>query len=110
MLESQEFDIIKAFLNLLSPYTVRPEFSHLKIDFADYSQLNQEEKGDLKKKILNPLVDETMYKEVMSFKPGIFSISRARENLQSRLRGIDATAYVPQSRVNVCEPRKQVSV
>ena len=110
MLESQEFDIIKEFLNLPSPYTVRPEFSHLKMDFADYSQLNQEEKSDLKKRILNPLVDETRYKEVMSFKPGLFSISRARENLQSRLRATGATASnVPHCRVNVCESREQVS-
>ena len=110
MLESQEFDIIKAFLNLPSSYTVRPEFSHLKMDFADYSQLNQEEKSDLKKRILNPLVDETRYKEVMSFKPGLFSISRARENLQSRLRATGATASnAPHCRVNVCESREPVS-
>ena len=110
MLESQEFDIIKAFLNLPSLYTVRPEFSHLKMDFAYYIQLNQEEKSDLKKRILNPLVDETRYKEVMSFKPRLFSISRARENLQSRLRATGATASnVPYCLVNVCESREQVS-
>ena len=70
MLESQKFDIINVFLNLPSPYTVRPELCYLKMDFVYYSQLNQEEKGDLKKKILNPLVDETRSKEVMSFRPG----------------------------------------
>ena len=60
-LEEQERNVLRAFLNLDSPFQVRSDFSHHKLNStAQFVILEPSKKEDVKNNPLNVLVDQTV--------------------------------------------------
>ena len=82
----QESDILRTFLAVSSsPYIVRKEYLHLAIKFnTDFSNKTVEEKAEIKKKILNVVVDEKYYRSILNYAPGKQAIESARNNVATK--------------------------
>ena len=82
LLEEQESNVLRAFLNLDSPFEVRSEFSHHKLNFTTQSAIREpSKKEDEKNKPLNVLVDEDGYANVIDHNVHKKAIEHARKNL-----------------------------
>ena len=81
LLEEQESNVFRAFLNPDSPFEVRSEFSHHRLNFTtQFSILEPSKKEDVKNKLLNVLVDEKSYAVIVD---NVYTkaIENARKNL-----------------------------
>ena len=82
LLEEQESNVLRAFLNLDSPFEVRSEFSHHRLNFTtQFAILEPSKKEDVKNKLLNVLVDEKSYANVIVDNVYTKAIENARKNL-----------------------------
>ena len=82
LLEEQESNVLRAFLNLDSPFEVRSEFSHHKLSFTtQFAILEPSKKEDAKNKLLNILVDEKSYAYVVGHNVNTKAIDNAGKNL-----------------------------
>ena len=82
LLEEQESSVLRAFLNLDSPFEVRSEFSHHRLNFTtQFAILEPSKKEDVKNKLLNVLVDEKSYANVIVDNVYTKAIENARKNL-----------------------------
>ena len=82
LLEEQESNVLRAFLKLDSPFEVRSEFSHHKLNFTtQFAILEPGKKEDVKNKLLNILVDEESYSNVIGHNANKKAIDNARKNL-----------------------------
>ena len=78
LLEEQESNVLRAFLNLDS----RSEFSHHRLNFiTQFAILEPSKKEDVKNKLLNVLVDEKSYANVIVDNVYTKAIENARKNL-----------------------------
>ena len=82
LLEEQESNVLRAFLNLDSLFEVRSEFSHHKLNFTtQFAILETSKKEDVKNKLLNVSVDEESYANVIGHNVNTKAIDNARKNL-----------------------------
>ena len=104
LIEKQRSDVVRAFLGLDSPYSVRPEFSDQKIEFAEFARLSAEEKKLTSQKLANVLVDAKRYSQVKGWRDGPDAVNRVRLNICRRFQSeppksatvdTDAATFVP---------------
>ena len=80
--EEQESNVLRAFLSLDSPFEGRSEFSHHKLNFtAQFAILKPSKKEDVKNKLLDVLVDEKSYGNVIGHNVNTKAIDNTRKNL-----------------------------
>ena len=81
-LEEQERNVLRAFLNLDSPFQVGSDFSHHKLNStAQFVILEPSKKEDVKNNPLNVLVDQDSYANVIGHNVNTKAINNARKNL-----------------------------
>ena len=83
VLKEQESNVLRAFLNLESPFEFRSEFSHRKLNFTTI--LEPSKKEDVKNKLLIVLVDEGSYANVIGHNVNTKAIDNATKNLTLEL-------------------------
>ena len=89
LLEEQESNVVNAFLNLDSPFEVRSKFYHHKLNFTtQFAILEPSKKEDVKNKLLNIVVDEESYANVIGHNVNTKSIDNAGKNLTLVLNNI----------------------
>ena len=89
LLEKQESNVVNAFLNLDSPFEVRSEFYHHKLNFTtQFAILEPSKKEDVKNKLLNIVVDEESYANVIGHNVNTKAIDNAGKNLTLVLNNI----------------------
>ena len=82
LLEEQESNVLRAFLNLGNPFEVQSEFSHHKLNFTtQFAILEPRKKEDVKNKLLDVLVDEESYANVIGQNVNTKAIDNTRKNL-----------------------------
>ena len=82
LIACQESDVIRAFTGLQSAYEVRPEFKHHCLNFTtEYSTLHGKAKEEMRNRLLNILVDENQYEEVINYNQQLRPLQRIRSNL-----------------------------
>ena len=82
LLQEQESNVLRAFLKFDSPFEVRSEFSHHKLNFTTpLAILEPSKKEDVKNKLLNVLVDEESYANVIGHNANTKAIDNAKKNL-----------------------------
>ena len=82
LLEEQESNVLRAFLNLHSPFEVQSKFSYHKLNFiTQFVMLEPSKKEDVKNKLLNVLNDEESYANVIGYNVNTKAIDNARKKL-----------------------------
>ena len=82
LLEEQESNVLRAFLNLDSLFEVRSEFSHHKLNFTTQFAIREPSKNeDVKNELLNVLIDDESYANVIGHNVNTKAIENARKNL-----------------------------
>ena len=82
LLQEQESNVLRAFLKFDSSFEVRSEFSHHKLNFTTpFAILEPSKKEDVKNKLLNVLVDEESYANVIGHNANTKAIYNAKKNL-----------------------------